>query len=309
MRKGRQWTVHLRAFQHYRGRLRDHFDVLIDQVNTVPFFTPLWADIPVFMMIWQLAREVWWYESALPLNVIGYCSEPICLRLYRDVPVITFSNSTKVDLRRLGFHSNVTVAPVGLEPVTPVGPTTRVEPSFVYVGRLAPSKRLGDILEAFALFLRSVGRGRLSLVGDGNGPYVKELKSLAARLGISDSVQFCGWLAGPAKHQRMAEAHALLMASAREGWGLVVSEAGLCGTPAIVYDVPGLRDSVRDQQTGLVTRASPVALSRAMITLINDPTLHARLSVEAQRLSRTFTFDESVRSILETLNTELAAPA
>jgi glycosyltransferase involved in cell wall biosynthesis len=280
---------------------------LIDQVNTVPFFTPLWADIPVFMMIWQLAREVWWYESAFPLNVIGYCLEPISLRLYRDVPVLTFSNSTKVDLQRLGFRGNITIAPVGLEPVTPVGAITRVEPSFVYVGRLASSKRLRDILEAFALFLRSAGHGRLSLVGDGTSPYVKELESLAARLGIKDSVQFCGWLAGAAKHQRMAEAHALLMASAREGWGLVVSEAALCGTPAIVYDVPGLRDSVHDEITGLVTRANPVDLSQAMIRLINDPQLHARLSVEAQRFSRTLSFDESVRSISETLHTRLAA--
>src|SRR5438552_13117190 len=68
VRAGRQWTVHFRAIQHYRGRLRGHFDAVIDQINTVPFFTPLWADVPTFAMIWQLAREVWWYESRFPLN-------------------------------------------------------------------------------------------------------------------------------------------------------------------------------------------------------------------------------------------------
>ena len=55
----------------------------------------------------------------------------------------------------------------------------------------------------------------------------------------------------------MAEAHVLLMTSVREGWGLVVTEANACGTPAVVYNVPGLRDSVRNEETGLrIARSS-----------------------------------------------------
>jgi glycosyltransferase involved in cell wall biosynthesis len=307
VRVGRQWTVHLRAFEHYRGKLRGRFDLVIDQVNTIPFFTPLWADIPIFMMIWQLAREVWWYESPFPLNAIGYCSEPMYLRIYRKVPVLTFSESTKLDLRRLGFRSNITVAPVGIGPVTVGNIAKHTTPSFIYVGRLAPSKRVSDILEAFALFLASIERGRLYLVGDGPASYVNVLKSTATRLGISDSLEFCGWLDGSAKHKCMAEAHALLMASAREGWGLVVSEANACGTPAIVYDVPGLRDSVRHESTGLVVQARPANLSEAMIRLISDKVLYARLSAEAQRWSQTLSFDDSVRAILSAL--QASSPA
>ncbi|TMD56332.1 MAG: glycosyltransferase family 4 protein, partial [Chloroflexi bacterium] len=97
VRGGRQWTVHWSAFRHYRGRLAERFDIIIDEVNTIPFFTPLWADVPAVMLIHQLAREVWWYESAFPLNVLGYLTEPLYLRAYRRIPVLTVSASTESD--------------------------------------------------------------------------------------------------------------------------------------------------------------------------------------------------------------------
>jgi glycosyltransferase involved in cell wall biosynthesis len=79
---------------------------------------------------------------------------------------------------------------------------------------------------------------------------VSSLKLLTRKLGLHESVKFLGRLPAADKHRYMAAVHALLMASVREGWGLVVTEANRCGTPAIVYDVPGLRDSVRDGKTG-----------------------------------------------------------
>ena len=89
IRAGRQWTVHLYAFRRYFRQLRPSFDLVIDEVNTVPFFTPLWADVPVFMLIYQLAREVWWYESHFPISLFGFVLEPFYLRLYKRIPVFT----------------------------------------------------------------------------------------------------------------------------------------------------------------------------------------------------------------------------
>jgi glycosyltransferase involved in cell wall biosynthesis len=297
LRGGRQWTVHIHAFRRYRGRLSGRFDLVIDEINTIPFFTPLWAGIPAFMMIWQLAREVWWYESRFPLNAIGYVLEPIYLRVYRKTPVVTFSESTAADLRGLGFKGDITMVPVGIEPIEMPDRSKSLEPSFIYVGRLAPSKRVHEILKAFALFRQRVGSGRLLLIGEGPEPYVRRLVRLAARLAISDSVELCGWLKGAAKHERMAEAHALLMASAREGWGLVVTECNACGTPAVVYDVPGLRDSVRHLETGLVVRPSPRCLADGMLRLVNDAILYQRLRESALHWSGTFSFDAAAQIV------------
>jgi glycosyltransferase involved in cell wall biosynthesis len=157
------------------------------------------------------------------------------------------------------------------------------------------------------MYRQSKGEGRLVLVGNGSTPYVEQLQWLARELGVSSSVEFCGWLEGSVKYRRMSEAHALLMASAREGWGLVVTECNACGTPAIVYDVPGLRDSVRNESTGLVVQPNSANLSQAMIRLISDQDLYRRLSAEAKRWSRTLSFDQSVLSISDALHASGAA--
>jgi glycosyltransferase involved in cell wall biosynthesis len=257
-------------------------------------------------MIWQLAKEVWWYESRFPLNAVGYALEPIYLRVYRRTPVFTYSASTAADLRALGFSGKVTIVPVGIDPVNEIPLPKSLEPSFVYVGRLAPSKRVDDIIRAFALFRQADSRGRLLLIGDGPKVYVNLLTALVKQLGIADSVEFCGWLDGAAKHRRMSEATALLMASAREGWGLVVTECNACGTPAVVYDVPGLRDSVRHMQTGLVVSTTPRSMADGMLQLVRDQDFYERLRAEGQRWSRTFTYEQGTRIVLETIEGSVA---
>jgi glycosyltransferase involved in cell wall biosynthesis len=307
VRAGRQWTVHWSAFRRYRGKLSAHFDLVIDEVNTIPFFTPLWSDIPVVMFIHQLAREVWWYEARFPLSAIGFLAEPLYLRCYRSVPVLTVSASTESDLRFLGFKGPITVIPEGLEPIADLDVPKSIEPSFLYVGRLAPSKRIGDILQALARFRQATGMGIVCLVGSGSQQYEQSLVRLADRLDISDRVQFCGRVSSQHKHLLMAQAHALLLTSVREGWGLVVTEANACGTPAIVYDVPGLRDSVRHELTGLIVAPRPLNLFQAMIRVTTDPGFYSRLSTEGKRWSRTFSFDDAARLVGLTLEAAVAA--
>lgn len=291
VRAGRQWSVHMAAMRRYRGHLRNSFDAVIDEVNTIPFFTPLWADIPRLLLIFQLAREVWWHESPFPMNAVGYAAEPLYLRAYRHTPALTISASTEADLRRLGFVSPITVLPIGLEPmVAPQVPKT-AETTFLYVGRMAPSKRVHDIIRAFARFRRPGRDSKLWLVGDGPDGYLRTLRGLVDELGLGSSVEFLGRLPAEEKHERMARAHVILMASVREGWGLSIAEAGACGTPAVVYDVHGLRDAVRDGETGFVVDPTPERLAEGMERLTADPALYARFADAAMRLSATFSFD------------------
>lgn len=293
VRAGRQSTVHMAAVRHYRGHLRGRFDAVIDEVNTIPFFTPLWSDIPSLLLIYQLAREVWWHESRFPLNAVGYAAEPLYLRLYRKTPAMTISASTEADLRRLGFTAPITVLPIGLEPMRIPQVAKEPRTTFIYVGRMAPSKRVHDIVAAFALFQRAHGDARLWLVGDGDESYLASLRRQTHDAGLDDSVEFLGRVSTEDKHERMARAHVLLMASVREGWGLSIAEAGACGTPAVVFDVPGLRDAVRDGHTGLVVSPTPGAMFDGMERLASDPIFYARVQDEARRWSATFSFDDS----------------
>jgi glycosyltransferase involved in cell wall biosynthesis len=302
VRAGRQWSVHWHAFQRYRKRMQRSFDVVIDEVNTLPFFTPFWAGIPSFMLIFQLAREVWWYESPFPINAVGFVTEPLYLLGYRHTPVFTISKSTEQDLRKLGLQGAISIIPIGVEKATPPSRPKAGTATFLYVGRLAPSKRIEHILEAFAEFRRTTGTGALWLVGGGSERYQQSLGKLARRLSIDGSVVFFGRVSLSEKHRLMAEAHILLMTSVREGWGLVVTEANGLGTPAIVYDVPGLRDSVRHNVTGVVVSPRPRDLARAMVKVAADPTMYSRLADRGREWSESFSLDESARLVNERLS-------
>jgi len=257
------------------------------------------------MLMYQLAREVWWYETPFPLNAIGFMLEPLYLRFYRTAPVLTISQSTSDDLRKLGFRGPVTIMPVGVEAVDDAGLPKTETPTFVYVGRLTASKRVDDIVRAFAMFNAEAAHGELWLIGDGPDRYERSLRALAARLGVADRVRFWGRLGADEKHRKMAEAHALVMASVREGWGLVVNEANACGTLAIAYDVPGLRDAIADRETGLLVEPTPRALKDAMMLVWSHPTLRTELSGRARirnkAISYEITADLADRTISRTI--------
>jgi glycosyltransferase involved in cell wall biosynthesis len=307
VRAGRQWTVHWHAFQRYFRRLRTRFDLVIDEVNTIPFFTPLWADIPVFMLIYQLAREVWWYQSPFPISLLGFALEPLYLRLYRRFPIITESRSTQSDLQGLGFSGPITVVPIGVESIDDGLATKASIPTFLYVGRLTSSKRVKEIIQAFANFRNRAGTGQLWLLGAGSDSYMRSLYSLRSRLRLDGDVQFWGHLSTPDKHRRMAEAHVLLMASVREGWGLVVTEANACGTPAVVYDVPGLRDAVRHGETGLVVSPSPEAMAQGMRMLLKDPITYKQFADKSKAWSASFSLDNTARIMARAISSAVGS--
>jgi glycosyltransferase involved in cell wall biosynthesis len=93
----------------------------------------------------------------------------------------------------------------------------------------------------------------------------------------------------------MRRSHLIVVTSVKEGWGLIVSEAASQGTPAVVYDVDGLRDSVRHQETGLVVAAQPTALAAAAAELLTDDPTYSRLQTAGWEWSKSLTFDQSYR--------------
>jgi glycosyltransferase involved in cell wall biosynthesis len=246
-------------------RLRD-FDVVVESINTLAFLTPLWRRRlpPTVTLVHQLAVDVWDEEFSRPLAFLGRRIERGLLRPYRDVPVAAVSRSTRDDLLQLGL-TNVTVVPPGRdEPPELHGLEKEPVPTFLFVGRLAANKRPEHAVEAFRIIKDELPSARLWLVG--TGPLEDELdRTLPA------GATLLGRLPREELYARMATAHCLLMPSVREGWGMVVVEANSVGTPAVGYDVGGIRDSIRDGRTGLLaTAGDPLALATQAIALVTD---------------------------------------
>ncbi|GFP29956.1 hypothetical protein HKBW3S44_00767 [Candidatus Hakubella thermalkaliphila] len=302
IRRGEQYSVHYEAFRYYRRYLEGRLDVVIDEINTIPFLTPLYVKEKKVAFFHQLAREVWLYESKFPMNVIGYVSEPLYLKVYRNIPTVVVSESTRQDLLRLGFrrvhvvHDGIDVTPLAEVP-PPVEKAN--EPTVLYVGRVVPSKRVTDIVEAVGLVRKDVPNVRLWVVGDGKAHYMANLRHQVERYKLDGHLRFWGKVSLEKKLELMKQAHVLALASVREGWGLVVIEANAMGTPAVVYNVHGLRDSVHHGETGLICAENrPRALAQALVSLLKDESQRTRLAQSALQWSRKFTWDRTADEFL-----------
>jgi len=280
LRAGSSATVHAHAFARY-ARRREH-DIVIDQINTIPFLTP-WYAAPSIAWFQQLAREVWLYEGGL-MGRLGYAAEPIYLRPYRKSPLITISASSARSLRAIGLTGPIQILPMAVdEPPDVEVPVKSVPRDIVVVGRLTPSKRVEESIEAAAL-LRNVGwRGRLRVVGTGPAYYRKSLERRVAKLALTDVVVFHGRVDDDERRRLLRAASLLWMTSVREGWGLVVTEAARHGTPAVVYNVPGLCDAVNDKSTGFVVRNRPDALVAATCSIFHSFDLFSQRALDQSR--------------------------
>jgi glycosyltransferase involved in cell wall biosynthesis len=270
------------------------FDLVIDEVNTIPFLTPLWHRRlpPVVTLIHQLAVDVWDSEMPRPLAAIGRRIEPRLLGLYEDAPVVTVSESTRDDLCRLGLR-NVRVIPIGRdEPPDLSGIEKEDVPTFLFVGRLTGNKRPDHAVEAFRLIRERIPEARLWIVG--RGPMEKELRDR-----LPPGAEMLGYLPRRELYERMARSHCLLVTSVREGWGMVITEANSVGTPAVGYDVPGVRDAILDGETGILAEsANPADLGTAAVQLTVDEWAYASIRERAMATSRLFSWQRTADALL-----------
>jgi glycosyltransferase involved in cell wall biosynthesis len=98
----------------------------------------------------------------------------------------------------------------------------------------------------------------------------------------------------------------ILVPAIREGWGLVVTESNAMGTPAVAYNVPGLRDSIKDGQTGLLTHENnPQELASLAISLFRDSRTLIKISANAINFSRQFSWDKSTEIFYHILQQQM----
>lgn len=288
IREGGKYRVYSKAKSYYKSH-KDEFDIVIDEINTKPFLTPKFVkDKPILAVIHQLAREFWFYETYFPLNYLGYYYlETKWLSYYRNITTITVSNSTKQDLTRMGFR-NIFIVPEGLN-IAPLIQVKRkgVSPIVVFLGRLKKAKLPDMAIEAFNLIKQEIQSAQMWVIGDG---YMrKELENSNYK-----DVIFHGYVKDDLKYELLSKAHVILVPGIREGWGLNVTESNAMGTPAVVYNIPGLRDSVKDGETGLIVKEnSPSGLANSAIFLLKNQDILTKISNNALSLSKQFSWNKS----------------
>lgn len=307
IRLGDFHTVYWEAYKYYKKHLQGWADLVIEEVNTIPFFCNFYVKEKSVLYFNQLCREIWFYEMGSIKGFIGYIAEAMYLLLLGNRNVITISESSKKDLQRFGFRRDkIKIIGMGLE-IEPLKELENCEiikysvPTMLSLGSLRPMKRTDQIILAFECAKKNIPDLQLIVAGDPAGN-MKVLHMIETSP-YKDSIQFLGRVSKEKKIELMQKSHLITVTSVKEGWGLIVTEANSQGTPAVVYDIDGLRDSVKNNETGIIaTRNTPQGLSKAIISLLSDSEKYARMRTNAWQWSREITFDESYRQFINTLD-------
>jgi glycosyltransferase involved in cell wall biosynthesis len=304
VRRGGRFGVYPRALLHV---LRTRPRLIVDVQNGLPFGSTLVTRRPVVALVHHVHREQWPIVFGRLVGAVGWWIESVVApRLYRRSRYVTVSAATADELSGLGIaRDRIAVVPNGLEPVPAVRVAPSAEPRLVVLGRLVPHKRVEHALEVVAR-LRSRRPGlRLAVIGE--GWWEERLRARAAELGIGDLVEFTGYLDEPAKHAELARAWVQLCPSVKEGWGLVVTEAGAHGVPTVGYrSAGGLRESIVDGRTGLLVDDLD-GMVAAVDRLLGDEPARRRMGAAAARHAAAHTWPATVSGFATVLAASLRA--
>ncbi|MFM7044624.1 MAG: glycosyltransferase family 4 protein [Ilumatobacteraceae bacterium] len=303
IRRGGRMSVFPRtAVSEVLGRM-GRYDALVEVWNGVPWMSPLWCRRPNITFIHHVHGPMWDQVLPGPMAAVGRIVEAsVAPPFYRRTRVVTPSDSTRGELLGLGFRAEmVTAVNNGIDAEFCIGERKAAEPTVVCVARMAPVKRHHLLIDAAVEARRAVPDLRLVLVGD--GPTRPALEAHVRAHQASEWVTFTGHLDRRQLVEHYQRAWIVASASLAEGWGLSMTEAAACGTPAVATDINGHRSSVVDGVTGDLV---PVErLGTAIAGILADHDRRRRLADAAVRRAATLTWDASALGLLRVLHAEV----
>ena len=296
-RTGGRHTFTFMAPVYYRRQLAQrHFDLVIEDLNKVPVFSPLWAGRPVVLLVHHLFGSTAFQEVSPPMAAMTWLLERPLPRIYRGLPVQAVSRSTAADLAQRGVEPEriqVIENGVDLDFYSPDPAIRRFDvPTVLYLGRLKRYKRVDLVIRAVARLRDQGTQARLVIAGQGDAS--DALRALCEELNLQDHVDFSGFVSEETKRELFRRTWVHALTSPKEGWGISIIEAAACGTASVASDSPGLRDSVRHEETGfLVPHENVVALADGLRQLLLDPALRDRLGTNARKFAEYHSWERS----------------
>lgn len=295
VRAGSRYTFPLHVRRAFRERLNaESYDVIVEDINKLPLFTPLWVGTPVVGLVPHLFGVTAFQQESFPVAATVWAAERLMPSAYQDVEFVVISDSTAMDLAERGFETDrIHVSYPGIDhgvfKEADSGEKYAMATA-AYVGRLRRYKGLDVVFRALAR-LRDAGvELRFLVVGQGDDR--ARLERLSRDLDLADLVSFRGFVSEEEKVRILQSAWMNVYPSPKEGWGITNVEAAACGTPSVASDSPGLRESVRHAETGfLVPHGDVAAWAAALGRLVESEELRRRLGGGAAKHSRRFTWE------------------
>jgi glycosyltransferase involved in cell wall biosynthesis len=280
------------------------YDLIIEDLNKLPFFTPLFMrQRPRLHLVMHFFGRSIFRETIWPFALYVLFMERLIPLFYRREHFVAISQSTKDEI--VAFNKapqRVGVVEPGIDtaffyPAAPKAPA----PTLVAISRLKKYKNIQFLIECLPQLRRRVDGVQLVIAG--SGEYEAELRRLAKLHGVGDVVRFMGYVDEAAKRELLSAATLFVNPSVKEGWGISTIEANLCGTVALASDVAGLRDSVRDGQTGMLFRFNDKEdfLEKAH-TLLTQTQLRQQMEQRARDFALGFDWNTMAQSMKRMLD-------
>ncbi|MBA3303672.1 MAG: glycosyltransferase family 4 protein, partial [Acidimicrobiia bacterium] len=303
-RAGRYMIFPRAALNELMGRSGPR-DGLVEIWNGMPFFSPLWARGPRIVFLHHVHAEMW--QMVLPPNLarMGDALErKVAPLLYRGSQIVTLSSSSRRELvEELGYRADrVKVVPPGVDPMFSPGGQRSPDPLVMAVGRLVPVKRYDVLIDVLVRLKQRHPRLRAVIVS--NGYERLALEEQVRRADAESWLTMPGWLSDSAMVDLYRSAWVVASASAREGWGMSLTEAGACGTPSVATRISGHLDAV-DEGVGGLLAEGPDELHRDLDRVLSDDDLRHRLSAGALAHASRFTWEATALGTLEALAAEV----
>jgi glycosyltransferase involved in cell wall biosynthesis len=306
IRRGGRYLFNFHVpFAYFARFQKEKYDLVIDDMNKIPFFTPLFVREPLYVITHHLFKRSIFLEVPWPLALYVYVMEKLGFGLCksRHIPFIVGSPSTKTELLEIGLPSSeVEIINYCVDhDLHKRDPSMRsASPLIGAFGRLKKYKSIDHLIRAFAAIRDGRPDVRLVIVGEGDNR--QALEALARELGAADAVQFTGFVDEKEKMRWLQKVWFGVNTSSKEGWGLTVMEANACGTAVIASDVPGLRDAVKEGETGLLYPYGNIeSLAEKLRVMLDDRGLRERLAENAYRWAQTFDWNAAAKRTLELL--------
>lgn len=256
-------------------------DLVIENINKIPFFTPLYIHRPILVLVHHLFGRAIYHAVSPHYGTYVLAAEQLIPLIYRHTPFAVVSESTRSELKRIGILGPLDLMPNGNDlpewqelnpPDTP--------PVIGYFGRVERYKHVDHLLKALPRIRAAVPGTELRIIGDGF--HRRNLEQLVRRMTLDKAVTFTGRVTEVDKWKEISRLYLGVCSSVKEGWGLSAMELAACGVPVVASDVPGLRETVRDKETGLLYPFGDIdALTCKIVSLLESPDLRNRMGRRA----------------------------
>ena len=302
IRIGNKFLFDKQFKNYYKSKINESdFDLIVDDISKIPLNIPSYSKIPVVGILHHIHGNSLYKEIPYPLAYYIINRERQIPKFYKNAKIFTVSESTTSELVNLGYDINNTAIlnnAIDHDLFNSSNVEKFEEPTICYVGRIKSYKNIHKIIEAVNLLRKDIANIKLYIGGKGDKS--ETLKLQVQKLGLEQNVEFTGFLTEEEKAELLGKSWLFITMAEKEGWGITVIEANAVKTPAIGSNVPGLRDSIQNGETGfLVPLGNSSALAEKIRILLSDQSELERISKNAHEWSKKFSWERSANFFLD----------